>query len=139
MSDKSSAAGSLSCCGYSCEQSFSMDLSSKPQPSSSWGFSLRSGLQGGFWDKIRGAIEGSVSPVGSAEGERPEIVSAQRSVGPAPRGPQAYWANGRGGKRKPFSGQSENGTDKAKRVVVPPLRSLNIGIFMHRTDSAARL
>ena len=85
-----------------------MDLSSKPQPSSSWGFSLRSGLQGGFWDKIRGAIEGSVSPVGSAEGERPEIVSAQRSVGPAPRGPQAYWANGRGGKRKPFSDQSEN-------------------------------
>ena len=49
--------------------------------------------------QIRGAIEGSVSPVGSAEGERPEIVSAQRSVGPAPRGPQAYWANGRGGKR----------------------------------------
>ena len=71
-----------------------MDLSSKPQPSSSWGFSLRSGLQRGFWDKIRRAIEGSVSPVGSAEGERPEIVSAQRSVGPAPRGPQAYWANG---------------------------------------------
>ena len=26
--------------------------------------------------------------------KRPEAVSAQRSVGPAPRGPQAYWANG---------------------------------------------
>ena len=88
-----SAAGSLSCCGYSCEQSFSMDLSSKPQPSSSWGFSLRSGLQGGFWDKIRGVV---------------------------------------GGKRKPFSDQSEYEPASAKRVVVPPLRNKQINTHRYR-------
>ena len=113
-----------------------MDLSSKPQPSSSWGFSLRSGLQGGFWDKIRGAIEGSVSPVGSAEGERPEIVSAQRSVGPGPRGPQAYWANGRGGKRKPFSEQSRIRADYREKGCRSTPTKLN---HRDRTDSAARL
>ena len=31
------------------------------------------------------ANEGSVSPVGSAKGKRPEFVSAKRSLGPATR------------------------------------------------------
>ena len=105
---KMTTASLFVCYVYTCEQRYFMGILLLPIPGLEQArvFLYAPACKAVLGTRSGGAIEGSVSPVGSAEGERPEIVSAHRSVGPAPRGPQAYWANGRGGKRKPFSEQS---------------------------------
>ena len=128
MSDKSSAAGSLSCCGYSCEQSFSMDLSSKPQPSSSWGFSLRSGLQGGFWDKIRGRLREASPQWGAPKASAPRSLAPKGLWAPLQGARRPIGRTEEGGKENPFPNKAESEPTIGKRVVVPPLRNLIIGI-----------
>ena len=80
----------------------SCKLSSKPQPSSSWGFSLRSGLQGGFWDRSGGRLREASPQWGAPKASAPRSLAPKGLWAPLQGARRPIGRTEEGGKENPF-------------------------------------